>query len=90
MYAHIAEYGDPVEIGARRIWPGDLLHGDRHGVHVIPLSIASEIPRTAEQMLKEESQLRQLCQSPEFSLDRLERQLQHIPGGGVEVPLDGG
>ena len=89
MYAHIAEYGHPVEIGGLEISPGDLLHGDRHGVHSIPLSIAAEIPRMAAEMIKEERQIRKLCESTEFSLDRLEQQLQKLPGGGVEVPLDG-
>ena len=31
-YAHIAEFGAPVEIDTLKISSGDLLHGDRHGV----------------------------------------------------------
>ncbi len=54
MYAHVAEYGKPVEIGGLEISPGDLVHGDRHGVHIIPLSIAPEVPRMAAQILREE------------------------------------
>jgi regulator of RNase E activity RraA len=87
MYAHIADYGNPVEIGGLKISSGDLIQGDCHGVHTIPLSIAAEIPAMASEILKDESQLRQLCQSPRFSLFRLEKQLQHIPGDGFEVPL---
>jgi regulator of RNase E activity RraA len=64
MYAHITEYGHPVEIGGLKIMPGDLLHGDRHGVQTIPISIAAEIPRMAAQILKEEQELRKLCLSP--------------------------
>src|SRR5690242_5124186 len=41
-YAHIVEFGEPVEIGGLRIKPGDLLLGDQHGVLGIPVSIASE------------------------------------------------
>lgn len=89
MYAHIAEYGKPVEIGGLKISPGDLLHGDRHGVHTIPLRIAPQIPAVAARIVAEERQIRNLCQSAEFSLDRLEKTFRHIPGGGVEVPLDG-
>jgi len=89
MYAHIAEYGKPVEIGGLKILPGELLHGDRNGVHIIPLSVVAEIPRMAAQILAEEQQIRDLCQSPGFSLHRLEKKLGHVPGGGVEVPLDG-
>jgi 4-hydroxy-4-methyl-2-oxoglutarate aldolase len=43
-YAHITEFGEPVEIDGMKISSGDLLHGDRHGVLTIPLSIAAEIP----------------------------------------------
>lgn len=87
MYAHISEYGTSVEIGGLKTSPGDLIHGDCHGVHVIPLSIAAEVPAMAAEILKEERQLRQLCQSPRFSLSRLERQLENLPGDRIEVPL---
>ncbi|MGC1490894.1 MAG: RraA family protein, partial [Candidatus Acidiferrum sp.] len=31
-YAHVFDFGCPVEIGGLKIQPGDLIHGDRHGV----------------------------------------------------------
>ena len=43
-YAHIVEFGEPVEIGGLKISPGDLIHGDCHGVQTIPLEIAAEVP----------------------------------------------
>jgi regulator of RNase E activity RraA len=49
-YAHIIEFGEPVEIGGLKISSGDLLHGDRHGVITIPRSRAAEIPETASQV----------------------------------------
>jgi len=85
MYAHIAHFGDAVEVGGLKVAPGDLLHG----VQIIPLPIAPEIPGMAAQILKEEQHLRRLCESPDFTVDRLEKKLQRIPGGGVEVRLDG-
>jgi 4-hydroxy-4-methyl-2-oxoglutarate aldolase len=87
MYAHISDYGEPVEIGGLKIRPGDLIHGDRHGVHLIPLSIASEIPAMAAEILREERELREFCRSPRFSLRTLDKKLQHLPGDGVELPL---
>ncbi len=89
MYAHISEFGEPVDIGGLKILPGDLIHGDRHGVHIIPLSIAPEIPRMAERILAEERELKEFCRSPQFSLDALDRKLRHLPGDGFEMPLDG-
>jgi 4-hydroxy-4-methyl-2-oxoglutarate aldolase len=70
-YAHIIEFGNPVEIGGLKINPGDLLHGDRHGVHSIPLSIGARIPEAAAKLLAEEHELIDLCASPAFSLDAL-------------------
>ena len=90
MYAHIAEYGEPVEIGGLTISPGDLMHGDCHGVHLIPFSVASEIPEKALKILDEERQLVTLCRSPEFSLDRLDKKLLERPRARFEVPLEDG
>ena len=43
-YAHVIEFGEPVEIGGLKISPGDLLHGDCHGVQSIPFEIADRLP----------------------------------------------
>ena len=77
-YAHITEFGEPVEIGGLRIKPGDLLHGDQHGVVSIPLSIASEIPKRAAEISEAEQQLIEFCQSKDFTLDRLAEYLRRL------------
>lgn len=74
-YAHIAEFGKSVEIGGLKIHPGDLLHGDLHGVHAIPLSIAPEIPEMAAKILSEERDLIGFCRSSRFSLRGLSDKL---------------
>lgn len=74
-YAHIVDFGEPVEIGGLKIHPGDLIHGDRHGVHTIPMEIAHEIPKVAASILAEERALIELCRSPDFSLHALAAQL---------------
>lgn len=89
MYAHITEFGGPIELGAVKILPGDLIHGDRQGVHIIPLPAASQIPQMAEQILAEERELKEFCRSPRFSLDALDHKLQQLPGDGFEMPVDG-
>jgi 4-hydroxy-4-methyl-2-oxoglutarate aldolase len=88
-YAHISEYGKPVEIGGLTISPGDLLHGDRHGVHVIPMQIAAEIPDVADELLREEEELKELCRSPRFSVRRLEAKLHNQSRHEIVTPLDG-
>lgn len=79
-YAHIIEFGEPVEIGGLKIRSGDLLHGDRHGVQSIPLDIAARIPAQAAETLAEEAELISFCASPQFSLHELSKRLQAIAG----------
>jgi 4-hydroxy-4-methyl-2-oxoglutarate aldolase len=67
-YAHIIEFGEPVEIGGLKIHSGDLLHGDRHGLLTVPREIAAEVPQEAAKILEEERELVQFCASPQFSL----------------------
>jgi 4-hydroxy-4-methyl-2-oxoglutarate aldolase len=75
-YAHLVDFGDPVTIGGLKISSGDLIHGDRHGVQTIPFEHAERIPEEAAKIKHSESQLKQFCQSPEFSLDGLAEKLK--------------
>lgn len=75
-YAHVVEFGAPVEIGGLRVSTGDLLHGDLHGVHMIPRQIACELPRVAEQVLVQERELFELCDKKNFSIDLLMAKLE--------------
>jgi regulator of RNase E activity RraA len=70
-YVHIVEFGTPVQVGGLKIQSGDLLHGDRHGVQSIPEDIATQIPPVAAQIAAEEQALVKLCQSPEFTIEKL-------------------
>ena len=70
-YVHIVEFGHPVEVAGLKLHPGDLLHGDLHGVQSIPLDIASQIPAVAAKISQEDESLIALCRSEEFSLEKL-------------------
>jgi regulator of RNase E activity RraA len=70
-YAHIFDFGEPVEVGRLKIQPGDLIHGDRHGVQTVPREIAAKIPPVAKELLAKERQLIELCQSPGLTIKRL-------------------
>lgn len=72
-YVHIVEFGTPVEIGGLKIQSGDLLHGDLHGVQSIPVEIADKIPRVAAEIIATEQELITLCQSKDFSLEKLRK-----------------
>jgi 4-hydroxy-4-methyl-2-oxoglutarate aldolase len=77
-YAHIADFGEPVEIDSLKISSGDSLHGDRHGVVNIPLSVANEIPMVATKLKAEELELIQFCRSPHFSLKELSERIRKM------------
>ncbi len=70
-YVHVVEVGTPVEVGGMTVNPGDLLHGDKHGVTNIPLEIAAEVFRAAKEVDARERRIIELCQSPDFSIDKL-------------------
>lgn len=70
-YAHIFDVGAPVTVGGLEINPGDLLHGDRHGVLKVPSEIAASIPLVATQMRANERKIIEFCQSSSFSVAKL-------------------
>jgi len=80
-YAHIYDFSAVVRVGGLEVRPGDLLHGDSHGVLTIPLEIASEIPAVAARLQKAEQKIIDFCQSPEFSLEKLSRILKESSYG---------
>jgi 4-hydroxy-4-methyl-2-oxoglutarate aldolase len=75
-YAHVVEFGTPIQLGGLRICPGDILHGDLHGVQLIPREIVCDLPPLAEECARQEQELFQLCADPKFSVDRLEAKLE--------------
>jgi 4-hydroxy-4-methyl-2-oxoglutarate aldolase len=70
-FAHVFEIGTHVEVGHMQVQPGDLIHGDRHGVQTIPLEIAPKIPAVTKKMIAEERSIIEICHSPDFSLEGL-------------------
>jgi 4-hydroxy-4-methyl-2-oxoglutarate aldolase len=70
-YAHIFDFGGTVDVGGLKIQPGDLIHGDQHGVQTVPRDIADKIPAAAKQLLEKEQQLIELCRSTDFTVEKL-------------------
>jgi regulator of RNase E activity RraA len=79
-YVHLVEFGIPVRVGGIVVNPGDLLHGDRHGVTTIPHAIAADVAAAAARVERNERQIIQACQSPDFSLELLKEQWKKIRG----------
>jgi 4-hydroxy-4-methyl-2-oxoglutarate aldolase len=72
-FAHVVEFGEPVQIGGLRIGSGDLLFGDAHGVQSVPPQLVERIPEAVARMMAHERKIIALCRSPQFSIDALTR-----------------
>jgi 4-hydroxy-4-methyl-2-oxoglutarate aldolase len=70
-YIEMLDFGKPVNVGGLTVSPGNLIHADLHGVQVIPLQIAREIPAVCEKLAAKEHTIFALCQSPDFTLEKL-------------------
>jgi 4-hydroxy-4-methyl-2-oxoglutarate aldolase len=70
-YAHLVDYGNPVEIFGLMIHAGDLLFADCHGAISIPVAVAARIPEAAAEIRAGEQRIIDACQAPGFSSDKL-------------------
>lgn len=77
-FAHVFDFGGTVHVGGLQVRPGDLLHGDRHGVQSVPHEIAAKIPAVAQRMKAEEKALIDFCQSSAFSLEKLRSEVDAL------------
>jgi 4-hydroxy-4-methyl-2-oxoglutarate aldolase len=77
-FAHVVDFGGAVRVGQMAVRPGDLLHGDRHGVQTVPIEIAQKIPAVAQSMRGEEREIIELCQSSAFTLEKLHSAVAEI------------
>ena len=70
-YAHIFDIGAQVTLGGMEVRPGDLLHGDLHGIATIPIDIAAAVPAVASGLQQIEQKVIDFCRSSAFSVARL-------------------
>jgi regulator of RNase E activity RraA len=69
----------PVEVGGAIVRPGDLIHADRHGVLLVPIEIAAQLPAAADKLVEAEQDLIRWVRSPDFTVERLveRRRVRH-------------
>jgi 4-hydroxy-4-methyl-2-oxoglutarate aldolase len=68
---HIFDIGAAVNVGGLEVRPGDLLHGDRHGVLTVPAEIAAAVPAVASELHRAKQKVIDFCRSSEFSVAKL-------------------
>jgi regulator of RNase E activity RraA len=88
-FAHLVTIVGPVNIDGLTMHPGDLIHGDRNGLVVVPRIVAAEIPAAIGRRRKQEQEIIDLCKSAKFSprdlRDLLAREHPELPYGAGEV-----
>lgn len=77
-YIHVVEFGGPVEVGHLRIQPGDLIHGDRHGVITVPLDLVSGLPAVAAAIAKKKQQVMDLSQKAGATPEQFSRAIKEL------------
>ncbi len=77
-FAHIFDFGGPVRVAQMQVRPGDLLHGDLHGIQTVPMDIAARIPEVAQHMLQDERHIIELCKSSDFTLEKLRSEVSAL------------
>jgi regulator of RNase E activity RraA len=77
-YVYMVDFGGPVQIGGLTIRTGDLIHADRHGVQVLPIEIARNIPAAAEKVMARERRIIDYCKSPEFTPEGLKQLMRGL------------
>lgn len=77
-YIHVVEYGGPVEVGNLTIQPGDLIHGDRHGIITVPQDLVPALPRVARAIEEKKQRLIALSRQPGATPEELSRGLKDL------------
>jgi regulator of RNase E activity RraA len=78
---HMVDFGIPVKVGGVWIKPGDLLHGDQHGVLTVPPEIADRIPEAVARVEADERRIIAVCQAPDFTAEKLKAVYREIRPG---------
>lgn len=77
-YAHIFDVGAAISIGGMDVRPGELLHGDRHGVLNVPREVAAAIPAVAADLQLAEQKVIDFCRSSAFSVAKLSEVMKKV------------
>jgi len=89
-YVHLTGVGRLVTVGGLTINPGDLLHGDKHGVLHIPHELAAGIPEATRRVEERERPIIDLCHSKDFTPAKLRELVARAPAPIKATAMEGG
>lgn len=72
----VSSWMTPVRVGGVTIKPGDLVHGDQHGVLHIPDEAAKEAPAQARRITDIEAGYLEVINGPDFSIAKLQAKME--------------
>jgi regulator of RNase E activity RraA len=78
---HMVDFGIPVKVGGVWVKPGDLIHGDQHGVLTIPPEVAPGIPEAIAKVESMERRIISVCQDTDFTVEKLKAVYKEIRPG---------
>ena len=70
-FGHIVDFGRQVNVAGMAVNDGDLIHADRHGAVVIPMSVARRVVEAARQVGDKEAIILNVCRGPGFTFEKL-------------------
>ncbi|OLC00591.1 MAG: hypothetical protein AUH30_02190 [Candidatus Rokubacteria bacterium 13_1_40CM_68_15] len=80
-YVHMVDFGLPVKVGGLWVKPGDLIHCDQHGAVTIPADLVPKVAEAVRRVEADERKIIEVCQSREFSADKLKDLYKQIRPG---------
>jgi 4-hydroxy-4-methyl-2-oxoglutarate aldolase len=60
--------------------PGDIIHGDQHGVSTIPQDVAAQIPAAVAKVEARERPIIETCRAPDFTVEKLKEVWNQVRG----------
>jgi len=78
---HMVDFGIPIKVGGVLVKPGDLIHGDQHGVVVVPHEVAAQIPEAIAKVEADERRIISVCQAAGFATEKLKALYKEIRPG---------
>lgn len=80
-WVHLVDFGLPVKVGGLWVRPGDLLHGDQHGIVSIPHEVAGKIPEAVAKVEASERKIIAACRAPGFTVEKLKAVYREVRPG---------
>jgi len=78
-----------VQVGGLTIQPGDLIHGDRHGIITIPPDMAIKLPAVASKIMEKKRRVIDLSKKPGATVQELGQALRELLDCNMDHTRDG-